>query len=220
MLFAHPLAASKDNSSRILGFSMIELMVAVSITGIIATLAMPSFNQLIRNTQVRADAASLHAYLSFARKYAITNQTNVHLCQRPISGALQCDIGRTAGRSWNSGWIVFEDKNRNNTVEDDEILKIMSPLNTSNVRFNQRGKLRFHGDGSARSAGFYIFSEGATAMRHISILHTGRVRIRDKLPLAQRVACKSAWIHKKPLKFLDQSYLNKYDARLLKSDPR
>ncbi len=171
---------------------MLELMLAVAILGIVATLGMPNLSQTVQNAHVRANATSLHSYLAFARRYALTHHVNVQLCQRPKSGALGCEANFAAGRAWDTGWIVFVDTDRDNTVHSDEIIKIMPPLTQAHIRFNQRGRLRFFADGSARSAGFYICSPSAKTERYVSILHSGRVRITDTLSEQQRALCKSS----------------------------
>jgi type IV fimbrial biogenesis protein FimT len=59
------------------GFSLIELMVVVSVLAVLLGLALPSFSEWIRNNQVRSAAESLRDGLQLARSEAVKRNARV-----------------------------------------------------------------------------------------------------------------------------------------------
>ncbi|WP_305073698.1 GspH/FimT family pseudopilin [Propionivibrio sp.] len=61
------------------GFSLVELMVVVAVLAILASLAVPSFQELIAAQRVRAAASALYESLLLARSEAIKRNSSVTL---------------------------------------------------------------------------------------------------------------------------------------------
>lgn len=61
------------------GVTVVELMVAVAILAILLAIGVPSFQNYIRNTQIRATAESMLAGLNLARTEALRRNTRVSL---------------------------------------------------------------------------------------------------------------------------------------------
>jgi type IV fimbrial biogenesis protein FimT len=74
------------------GFTLIELVVTVTIVGLLATLAIPSMRKLIETQYVRSGANDLQTTLFFARSEAIKRAINVSVVP--------------PGGKWTGGWTV------------------------------------------------------------------------------------------------------------------
>ncbi len=86
------------------GFTLVELLIVITIAAILAAIAVPSFRTISRNMAVRGATNELVAGIQFARSEAIrTNQT--------VSLTL---TGRT--------WQVFVDANGNDIRDNNEAL--------------------------------------------------------------------------------------------------
>lgn len=76
------------------GFSLIELVVVISIAAILMSMAIPSFRILMANTKIRASSSDLQTALLLARSEAVKRSANVR-------------VSRTSS-DWNAGWQVLD----------------------------------------------------------------------------------------------------------------
>ena len=83
------------------GFSIPELMVVVGVTAILLSLAVPSFNNSIRDNRVVTSANALGAAVANARSEAVKRGRMVSIC--PSADGASC------GADWSTGWIVYQE---------------------------------------------------------------------------------------------------------------
>jgi len=110
------------------GFTLFELMVTLTVTGILATLATPSFSSLINQSRTMEAERSLAGMLRYARNIAITRNTYVTVCAKSTD--------RSCGSNWNHGMIAFADTNNNKALDpDEELIKTIHPLEHGRVQW-------------------------------------------------------------------------------------
>lgn len=73
--------ASMKRRTRCSGFTLIELMIVVALLAIFASIALPSFANLISNNRVEAARNELYSLLQFARTQAVSTRASVSVCQ-------------------------------------------------------------------------------------------------------------------------------------------
>jgi type IV fimbrial biogenesis protein FimT len=89
------------------GFTLTELLLTVSLIGLLLTLAVPSFSNLILTQNVRAGASDLQTSFIFARSEAIKRAAPVSVVP--------------TGGNWKNGWSV--------QLADGTVLRKEAPLN-------------------------------------------------------------------------------------------
>lgn len=92
------------------GFSLIELMVVLSIAAILISIGVPSFRTLIQNQRMTANVNDFFAAINLARSEALQRGVRVDMA------------AAGDGSDWSNGWIVFVDQNVNQTLDSNEKL--------------------------------------------------------------------------------------------------
>jgi type IV fimbrial biogenesis protein FimT len=93
------------------GFTLMELMVTVSIAGIMMGIAIPSFTSTIKNSRITAQVNEFTTSLNLSRSEAVKRGVRITLCKS--SNGTTC-VADGATTNWSQGWIVFSDENSNN----------------------------------------------------------------------------------------------------------
>lgn len=81
------------------GFTMIELMITVSVASVLLAVAIPSFNQMIVSSRLTSQSNEMVAALNLARSEAIKRNANVTVC-RSATGATTCAGAAGVWQNW------------------------------------------------------------------------------------------------------------------------
>lgn len=98
------------------GFTLFELLVTVAVAALLLALAVPSFDAIVARQRQSAEINALFHAVHRARKESIMRRRVVSICPSPDGE--RCE----PGRDWSDGWIVFENRDRDEppAVDDGE----------------------------------------------------------------------------------------------------
>ena len=116
------------------GFTLLELLITLSILAILVGVGMPSVVSLSQNNTLVSQTNNVVGTIRFARREAVKRNTDVVICQS--SDGMTC----TNGADWTKGWIVFSDLNDNGVFDapananaidfrlDDQLIRIQDGM--------------------------------------------------------------------------------------------
>lgn len=143
------------------GFSLVELLVTVSIVAILAAVAIPNFNSTLQNNRAETEVSDLQRAFNYARLEAINRGVSVR-------------IAPTTGTDWTTELQVTL------TSSAQTVLRKVTPLssgatlvaaNVAAVEFNNLGGMT-----SPASAVAMTYTRGSTT-KVINVCLTGRIMV-------------------------------------------
>ena len=121
------------------GFSLIELLIAITLLSVLLIFAMPNTSKLVTRLQTEADQRRIAGMIYAARHAAIQFNGPVNLCPGTTTGCGSRD-------TWHKGVVAFVDSNLNRSIDHGEAVIAATPSLGSSVRwrsFRNRSYLRF-----------------------------------------------------------------------------
>jgi type IV fimbrial biogenesis protein FimT len=151
------------------GFTLVELMIVLSILAVLTAAALPSYNDFVRNQRVKTASFELFSSLVLARSEALTRNSTV-------------TIAATSGTAnWAAGWEVRAGA----TVlrKQEALPNIVMTGPTPSFSYNGSGRLTAALASGIQDSGIEITATGASVTtRCITVDLSGR-------PLTKTQAC-------------------------------
>lgn len=123
------------SNSNIKGFTFIELIVSISVTSILAAIAIPSFSHFIVKMRVDNEISKLHRLLLITRNAAINSGQKAIIC--PLNDSSQCTT------QWQNELSVFIDSNDNKILDGNEkIISIKAAINIEDKLVYGKGRTK------------------------------------------------------------------------------
>lgn len=172
----HSRDASYIKNKASYGFTLVEVLVVLSITAIIVGAATPSFMNIMANNRVTAASNELVIALNLAKSEAIRSGQTTMLCKSPEGN--QCD--NTA--AWNSGLLLFQDSDNNQMVNNGERIIKRIPATEASLKFSHTGSSQnniiFKANGRSNSNGHFCFNNSYAEENSRAVVFTqaGKVR--------------------------------------------
>ncbi|MEE9327182.1 MAG: GspH/FimT family pseudopilin [Cocleimonas sp.] len=175
------------------GFTLIEMIVAVAIVGIFASIAVPGFSGLLQSNRVSAGTNLLISGFYLAKNEALKRNNTITLCAS--TNQTSC----TGGGDYSLGWIIFLDCDGDQQIgggavncdggavaDDSEViikvqdqvsgLYIDSPSGGSAVSFNYVGHASF----APQRVMYRVGVSSSDLRRNVFVRKIGRIRTVDR----------------------------------------
>ena len=155
------------------GTTMIELMVAVTILGLLAMMAVPSMRDVLQNSRSASISTEFVAGLNFARSEAVKRRAVVTICTS-ADGVTCRASGAVDYKNWEKGWVMLDAANA--------VLRRGDTLTATAMLCGSTGQIQFTGTGGTINSitpNFTLTLPGCRGenLRIIAIGVTGRISV-------------------------------------------
>jgi type IV fimbrial biogenesis protein FimT len=124
---------SQTTQLRARGFTLVELLVAMTIFAILSGIAVPSLRGLIAGIRARGAASDLYASATLARSEAIKRNQEVKLAPG------------TSGQ-WKDGWSIPDPQNAGLKLDDHPAVQGATITGPTDVTFQPNGRVKGGGN--------------------------------------------------------------------------
>jgi type IV fimbrial biogenesis protein FimT len=145
------------------GFTILELMITVSVLAILLGVGVPSFTAAIRQNRLAAETNDILAATAVARSEAVKRGALVSIC---AANDTQTACA-TADNQWSNGWLVFSDEkgdpgkiDGDGTLPDDTIIQVWPATMPQQITVQNAVNrfISYRGDGSTTLAADAVFA--------------------------------------------------------------
>lgn len=167
---------SKEN-----GFTLLELMVVLAVSAVVLSLGVPGFRAIVQDSRMVADTNQFVSSISLARSSAVRHQRNATICTS--SDYAQPTPTCSGSTDWTNGWVVYVDKDRDGTIDADEVVSVQAPLDDGvTMTAAAANRFTYNAQGFGQSAGDSLLRcdgrSGETG-RRIAINAAGRATVAE-----------------------------------------
>lgn len=149
------------------GFNLLELMVAITVTGILLSVGVPTLRDMTMRQRIVASTQDLQLDLTLARQEAVTRGTSVSVCT-------SADGATCSNDGWEQRRIVFADLNANGAIDvNDEAIKFSAALVDGLTATSADGFLTFNATGAVAAASLINVCHTGFKGRNIRVKRTG-----------------------------------------------
>ncbi|MCC5863387.1 MAG: GspH/FimT family pseudopilin [Gammaproteobacteria bacterium] len=173
---------------RLRGVTLIELVTALAVLGMLAALAVPAFTTLLLDSRRTASVNALVGAVQLARSEAVKRSYPVTVCKTT-------DGATCAGPAadWSGGWLVFVPAQATRPTRFDasaEVLRADRPPYRGTISANREAFV-FRPAPQRSTNGTIMFCDqrGGAAARAVIVSHTGRPRSSAYSPDGRPLAC-------------------------------
>jgi type IV fimbrial biogenesis protein FimT len=162
------------------GVTLLELMIALSVLGVLLAIGVPAYTNITRENLISAQSNNLLQSFTLARSEALKRGLRVSVCPILNDDTSTC---QTAA-AWAGGWMVFEDDFGTAGAFDpgDQLLQVFPPAPGIQITTPNASVVFLPTAAAQTSVSFDVSKSGCTGQqkRAVSVATTGRTSIQRK----------------------------------------
>jgi len=156
------------------GLTLIELLVAVAVLSIIATIGIPNYQRLSARNEVAMEVMRIQRALALTRNTAITRRATVAVCASQGPSYSACNF-----EDWSGDWVIVDGYIEGGSLAGETILKVLKGSEKVSISFSRNDRpIRYNALGRSGGHNGTLTIHGKIKyVKKAFINNAGRLRI-------------------------------------------
>lgn len=174
------------------GVTLVEMFITVTVLGILATVAIPGFNELLAATKINRGVDNFRTTVDLSRTSALTDSINVAICPSSNPDATTPSCSAASEKNYEDGWLVYRECNGNGDVDlginvcdggttPEYILNTQSALDNIEIESSDTTRMNFDDSGRLATPVSFDIENGHLAYT-IAVNLLGHIRVSESTP--------------------------------------
>lgn len=158
------------------GFSLIEMLIAMTVLGIVSSIAYPLFQSSIISNRLLAQTNQVMASFSYARAEAMRRGDFVSVCA--TSDGATCDAANDVSK----GLIIFNNPSQSGLAANSQIIRVYDKwTNNDKGKITATGYITFNAAGSSTSASSILVCKPGSDSFTLQVSSIGKLQVNSNV---------------------------------------
>jgi len=188
-----PIYSSRLKPRSSLGFTLVEMLIVMSVVGVLISIALPGFSSLLIGSKLDSGVDKITEAISYSRNISLNNRNNERIVICPSSDhndptVVNPSCSAAAEQDYSEGWLMFIDCNGDETFDaatnlcdglttPEELISVQTRFKDITLESSDANRIVFDRSGRTLSTTNFTVKKDGQDYATVSVNNLGRMSL-------------------------------------------